>query len=503
MTIAMTTAARAAPQPAFDVDARPRRLPDPATQQVHGKPLVYLDNAATTQKPQAVIDAHRALLHATRTPTSTAACTCSASGRRDAYEGARANGARASSTPRDAREIIFVARHHRGDQPRGADLRPRARSAPATRSSSRAMEHHSNIVPWQMLCEETGARLRVVPINDAGELRLDEFERLLSRRARGSSRSSHVSNALGTINPVDEIVAAGARARRSRCCVDGAQAVAAPAGRRAGARLRLLRLLRPQDVRPDRHRRALRQGRAARGDAALPGRRRHDHARSPSRRRPTTTLPYKFEAGTPNIAGAVGLGAAIDYLTALGLERDRGARARAAGVRHRARSPAIAGRAHHRHGAASKAGVLSFVLDGVHPHDIGTILDREGIAVRTGHHCCQPLMDRFGVPATARASLALYNTREEIDALVAGARAGAGGVRLMSDLRDLYQEVILDHNRRPRNFRALEGGPTGRRATTRSAATSSRVYVRVDGRRDRRTSAFRARAAPSRRRRRR
>ena len=293
----------------------------------------------------------------------------------------------------------------------------------------------------------------------------------------------HVSNALGTVNPVE----ADDRAWRTRR--------RAGAGRRRPGGVRTCRstcrrstatstLLRPQDLRPDRHRRALRQGRAARGDAALPGRRRHD--RSVTFEKTTyNALPYKFEAGTPNIAGAVGprrrgrLPRRRSASTAS--PRTRTSCSAYAHRRAARRSPACASSARRAH----KAGVLSFVMEGVHPHDIGTILDREGVAIRTGHHCAQPVMDRFGMPATARASFAFYNTREDVDALVAALhrRSKRGAFGLMSDLSELYQEVILDHNQRPRNFRVLDGATATQRGLQPALRRPADGLPRCRGRR--------------------
>jgi cysteine desulfurase/selenocysteine lyase len=277
------------------------------------------------------------------------------------------------------------------------------------------MEHHSNIVPWQMLCEEKGAVLRVVPINDDGEFLLQEYERLLNPRTRLVS-VAHVSNALGTLNPIRQIIAM-AHHWNVPVLIDGAQA--AP---HLEVDIQELdcdfyafsghKLYGPTGA-------GVLYGKAALLDAMPPYQGGGDMISSVSFEKTIyNSLPYKFEAGTPNIAGAVGLGAAIDYLDELGLER-------LAAHEHALLSYAtsaiswipgvrLIGT------AREKVSVLSFVLDDVHPHDIGTILDQEGIAIRTGHHCAQPVMQRFGVPATARASLAFYNTREEIDALAAG-----------------------------------------------------------------------------------
>ena len=249
-----------------------------------------------------------------------------------------------------------------------------------------AMEHHSNIVPWQMLCEERGARLRVAPISDAGELLLEEFERLLTTRTRLVA-VAHVSNALGTVNPIASILQM-AHSRNIPVLVDGAQA--APHCK-----------VNVQELDCDFY-----QGGG-------------DMIRTVSFEKTTyNTLPYKFEAGTPHIAGVIGLGAAVDYVSQIGLERasahERQVLEYATEEVGRIPGVRLIGT------ARDKACVLSFVLEGVHPHDVGTILDRQGVAVRAGHHCAMPVMERFGIAATTRASFALYNTRQEVDALVAG-----------------------------------------------------------------------------------
>ena len=276
------------------------------------------------------------------------------------------------------------------------------------------LEHHSNIVPWQLLCEEKGARLRVIPISDSGELDLDAYEKLLGDRTRLVS-VVHVSNALGTINPVDEIIRLAHR-RGIPVLVDGAQAVAHMKVdvQALGCDFYALsghKMLGPTGI-------GVLYATSSLLEAMPPYQSGGDMIRSVTFEQTLfNTPPYKFEAGTPDISGAIGLGTAIGYLTQVGLDRiaahehelleyGTDALSRIPGVR-------LLGT------AKQKAGILSFVVDGVHPHDIGTILDREGVAIRTGHHCCQPLMHRLAVPATARASLALYNTRDEIDALAA------------------------------------------------------------------------------------
>jgi cysteine desulfurase/selenocysteine lyase len=391
---------------------------DPATirpdfpilrQRVHGKPLVYLDNAATTQKPQSVLDrlvqyyveenanVHRGVHTLSERAT-------------EAYERARET-VRRFLNAAASREIVFVRGTTEGIN-LVAQTYGRANVGRGDEIVISTMEHHSNIVPWQILCEEKDARLRIIPITDSGELRLDEYERLLSDRTRLVS-VVHVSNALGTINPVQEIVRI-AHARNIPVLVDGAQAVAhmkvdvqslgcdfyAFSGHK---------MLGPMGI-------GGLYGKTSLFESMPPYQAGGDMISSVTFERTLyNVLPHKFEAGTPNVAGAVGLAAAIDYLTAIGADRiaahERELLAYGTEVLSRVPGLRLIGT------AAEKAGILSFVLDGVHPHDIGTILDREGVAIRTGHHCCQPLMQRLGVPATARASLALYNTRDDVDAL--------------------------------------------------------------------------------------
>ena len=383
-------------------------------QKVHGKPLVYFDNGATSQKPQAVIDAlthyyraensniHRGVHYLSEQATA-------------AYEAARGKGARlyqCASGPRD----YLRARHHRGDQSGRAELRPGVFCKAGDEIIVSAMEHHSNIVPWQMLCEQVGAKLRVIPINHDGEIVMEEYRRLLNDRTKFVS-ITHVSNALGTIVPVKEIVAL-AHERGVPVLLDGAQAVPHLQSRRAGSRLRFLRLFRSQDVWADR-RRACLYGRAELLEKMPPYQGGGDMISLVTfEKTHYNVLPYKFEAGTPHIAGGIGSGRGdrlfararlagrwrpmnidlLDYATAALSSKFDGLR--------------IIGT------AKEKAGVLSFVFDHVHAHDVGTILDQEGVAVRAGHHCAMPVMQRFGVPATTRASFAFYNTIEEIDVLV-------------------------------------------------------------------------------------
>jgi cysteine desulfurase/selenocysteine lyase len=384
-------------------------------QRIHGKPLAYLDNAATTQKPQAVIE--RLTRYYAEENANIHRGVHVLSGRAtDAYEAARET-VRRFLNAAESREIIFVRGATEGIN-LVAQAYGRAHVGAGDDIVISEMEHHSNIVPWQILCEEKRARLRIIPMTDAGELRLDEYERLLSDRTRLVA-VTHVSNALGTINRVADIIRPAHR-RGIPVLIDGAQAVAhMPVDVQAlGCDFYVFsghKVFGPTGI-------GVLYGRAPLLDAMPPYQGGGDMIRSVTFDRTLyNELPYKFEAGTPHIAGAVGLAAAIDYLTAIGPDRvaaherallDYGTEAivQVPGLR-------LMGTAH------DKAGILSFVIDGVHPHDIGTIVDRAGVAIRTGHHCCQPLMARLGVPATARASLAVYNTREEIDTLVRALRS--------------------------------------------------------------------------------
>ena len=377
--------------------------------QIHGKPLVSLDNAATTQKPQAVLDAlasyytginanvHRGVHELSERAT-------------EAYEGGRER-VRAFVNAASAREIVFTRNATEGIN-LVAHSFARPRLQPGDEVLISAMEHQSNIVPWQLACAATGATLTVAPIDDRGDLIIEEFERRLTPRTRLVS-VTHMSNALGTITPVREIVRL-AHARGVPVLLDASQ---------AAYHMRLdvqaldcdflvatgHKLYGPTGI-------GVLYGKEAHLEAMPPFMGGGDMISSVTFERSTwNVLPYKFEAGTPDISGAIGLHAALDYIESIGFaaigahERDLldyGTHVLEAidGVR-------LIGT------AREKASILSFVIDGVHPHDIGTIVDREGVAIRTGHHCAQPVMERFNVPATARASLAVYNTREEIDAL--------------------------------------------------------------------------------------
>ncbi|MGC2694585.1 MAG: cysteine desulfurase [Candidatus Angelobacter sp.] len=396
---------------AYDVQKIRRDFPI-LHQKVHGKPLVYLDNAATTQKPLAVIEDIARYYSHDNSNIHRGVHTLSERAT-ESYEKVRI-AAQKFLNAADHKEIIFV----RGTT-EAINLVAQSYGRKNVNKEDEvlitALEHHSNIVPWQMLCEEKGAKLRVAPINDRGELLLDEFEKLLSAKTKIVA-IGHLSNALGTINPVREIVRM-AHARNIPVLVDGAQA--AP---RMHVDVQALgcdfyaisghKLYGPTGI-------GILYGKAKLLEAMPPYQGGGDMIASVTFDKTVyNRLPYKFEAGTPNIADTIGLGAAIEYLNHLGLdaieqhEADLLAYATSAveaipGVR-------VIGT------AKEKAGVLSFVMDEIHPHDIGTILDNEGIAVRTGHHCAQPVMQRFNIPATARASFGLYNTREEVEALVAG-----------------------------------------------------------------------------------
>ncbi|MBI3781176.1 MAG: cysteine desulfurase [candidate division NC10 bacterium] len=392
----------------FDVERVRQDFPI-LRQQVHGKPLVYLDSAATSQKPQVVIDAVTRYYQAENSNVHRGIHLLSERAT-ELFEDARAKVARFLNAS-DAREIIFV----RGAT-EGINLVAQSYGKMSLKAGDEiiisAMEHHSNIVPWQILCQETGAALRVIPINDDGELLMDEFKKLLNARTRLVS-VVHVSNALGTINPVKQIIEM-AHSHGVPVVIDGAQA--AP---HLSVDVRALdcdfyvlsghKLFAPTGI-------GIVFGKAHLLEAMPPYQGGGDMILSVTFERTLyNVVPFKFEAGTPHIAGAIGLGAAIDYLTEVGLDKiaayERGLLAHATDALAAIPGLRIIGT------AKEKAGILSFVLDGVHPHDIGTILDQDGIAIRTGHHCAQPVLQRFGVPATARASLAFYNTREEIDAL--------------------------------------------------------------------------------------
>ncbi len=398
-------------RPAFDVEAVRRDFPA-LQQQVNGHPLVYLDNAATTQKPLPVLEALRgyyerdcANIHRSIHQLGERAT--------EAFEHTRLVAQRFLGAG-SAREIVFTAGATAGLN-LVAQTFGRMRVGSGDEVLITAMEHHSNIVPWQMLCQEKGARLAVVPINDAGELIWEALEERLTPRTRLLA-VTHVSNALGTINPLRQIVAA-AHARQIPVVVDGAQAVAHMPVSVAELDCDFYafsghKIYGPTGV-------GVLYGKSEWLERMPPWQGGGDMIRSVSFEGTTyNRVPYKFEAGTPHIAGVIALAAALEYALRLdpaaAAGHEDGLRALAAerlaaipGVRLIGTAP-------------QKVGVLSFVIEGIHPHDVSTLLDQQGIAVRAGHHCAQPLMERYGVAATSRASLAAYNTRQEIEALAAG-----------------------------------------------------------------------------------
>jgi cysteine desulfurase/selenocysteine lyase len=381
-------------------------------QRVHGHPLVYLDNAATTQKPQSVLDAMNQFYQIDNSNIHRGVHELSERSTRH-YEEARVKVQKFINAP-DWREIIFVRGVTEGIN-LVAYTYGRRQIGEGDEILISAMEHHSNIVPWQILCEEKNAVLRIAPINDRGELLLDEFEKLLGPRTKLVS-IVHVSNALGTVNPVAEITAIAHR-HHVPVFIDGAQAVA---HMRVDVQaldcdfysLSGHKMFGPTGI-------GVLYGKTALLAKMPPYQGGGDMISSVTFAKTTyNELPYKFEAGTPNIAGTIGLGAAIDYINEIGMDRITAFEKELLtyGTRELERIPGlrIIGT------AREKASVLSFVLEGVHPHDVGTILDREGVAVRTGHHCAQPVLEWLGVSSTTRASLAFYNTKQDIDALVAG-----------------------------------------------------------------------------------
>ncbi len=399
------------PAAEFDV-ARIRHDFPILDQTVNGKPLVYLDNAATSQKPRSVIDAVARYYETENSNIHRGIHTLSQMATDD-YEAARSKVQRFINAA-NLEEIIFVRGTTEGIN-LVAQSFGRANIQAGDEIIVSAMEHHSNIVPWQILCQQTGAKLRVIPMNDAGELLLDEYEKLLGPRTKLVSLV-HVSNALGTINPVKTMVQM-ARGYGAHVLLDGAQAVPhcpvdvqdldcdfyAFSGHK---------LYGPTGV-------GVLYGKAHLLEAMPPYQGGGEMIKSVTFEETLyNALPFKFEAGTPNIAGGIGLGAAIDYVNDLGL--DRIGAYESSLLEYGTRLLSDLSNVRIIGTASQKSGILSFVMDGVHPHDLGTILDAEGIAIRTGHHCAQPVMQRFGIPATARASLAFYNTREEIDALVKG-----------------------------------------------------------------------------------
>ncbi|NRD49109.1 cysteine desulfurase [Corallococcus exiguus] len=397
--------------PGFDL-ARVRADFPILRQEVRGRPLVYLDSAATGQKPQAVLDAitryythdnanvHRGVHILSERATQ-------------AFEDARET-VRRFIHAKDVREVIFVRGTTEAINLVAATY-GRKHVGPGDEVLISAMEHHSNIVPWQMVCDAAGAKLRVIPVDERGELRMDTVDALLTEKTRLLA-ITHVSNALGSVNPIKELVAK-AHAKNIPVLVDGAQSVThfpvdvqdlgcdfyAFSGHK---------LFGPTGI-------GVLYGKLAMLESLPPYQGGGDMILSVTMEKTVyNRVPHRFEAGTPDMAGAVGLAAAIRYLEAVGMENvsqhDQWLLAYATDALQSIPGLKLVGTAPH------KTGVLSFTMEDVHPHDVGTILDQEGICIRTGHHCAQPLMQRFGVAATARASLALYNTREDVDALVKG-----------------------------------------------------------------------------------
>ena len=380
-------------------------------QRVHGKPLVYLDNAASAQRPKAVIDAisecystyyaniHRGVHLLSERSTA-------------AYEGAREK-VRAFLNAASVQEIIFTR-----NTTESINLVANSFGGSVVKAGDEivitGMEHHSNIVPWQLLCERTGARLKVAPFTDAGELILDEYERLLDSGRVKLAAFVHLSNALGTLNPVKRMIEL-AHARGIPTLVDGAQSIPHVAVDVCALDCEFYafsshKIYGPSGV-------GVLYGKQALLEAMPPYQGGGDMIRLVTfEKTEYADLPNKFEAGTPNIAGVIGLGAALDWVNAIGLDvvaaHEHELLDYATAQLQEIPGLKIMGT------ARDKAALAAFTIQGIHPHDIGTILDREGVAIRAGHHCAQPVMQRYGVPATARASFAVYNTREEVDALI-------------------------------------------------------------------------------------
>lgn len=399
--------------PGFDVLSVRKDFPV-LDREVYGKPLVYLDNAATSQKPRVVIDAiSRYYEHGNANiHRGVHLLSCEAT---EGHEKAR-NTVQHFLNARESREIIFVRGATEAINLVAATF-GRTHVAEGDEVLVTAMEHHSNIVPWQILCDEKKARLVVAPINDQGELITEEFVKLLGPRTRIAA-ITQVSNALGTVNPVQKLVAL-AHEKGVPVLVDGAQgAPHLPVDVQAidcdFYAFSGHKVYGPTGI-------GILYGKEQLLNEMPPYQGGGDMIRSVTFEKTLyNQLPYKFEAGTPNIAGAIGLGAAIQYVESLGLARI--AKHEDDLLRYATDLVAAIPGVQVIGKARDKAGVLSFVMDRVHPHDIGTILDQEGVAIRTGHHCAQPVMQRFCIPATARASFALYNTRQEVDALGAAIR---------------------------------------------------------------------------------
>ena len=410
MTATAGRATRAAA--AYDVEAIRADFPILATRTSRGRPLVYLDSAATSQKPRQVIDAVADFYGAGNANIHRGVYELSVRAT-DAYDHAREK-LRRYLGARHAHEIIFT----RGTT-EGINLVAQSYARPRLQAGDEillsALEHHSNIVPWQLVAEQTGARVRVVPVNDAGEISLDELARMLGDRTRMLALS-HVSNALGTVNPVARVIEL-AHAAGVPVLLDGAQAAPHIEVDLAALDVDFFacsshKMLGPTGI-------GVLYGKEALLEAMPPYQGGGDMIGSVTFEKTTwAPLPAKFEAGTPHISGAVGLGAAVDYIESIG--RPAIAAHEHALVEYATERLSAIPRLRIIGTAADKVSVVSFVMDDAHPHDIGTILDDEGICIRAGHHCAQPLMRRFGLAATARASFALYNTMDEVDALVRG-----------------------------------------------------------------------------------
>ena len=393
----------------FDVDKVRADFPT-LQRQVHGNPLVYLDNAATSHKPVQVIETLDRYYREYNSNIHRGVHTLSEEATA-AYEGARGKIRKFINATSD-KEIILT---------RGTTESINLVAQSWGRSTLKAgdeiivsqMEHHSNIVPWQLLCEQTGAVLKVVPFNDAGELLFDEYEKLLGPRTRLVAMV-HISNALGTINPVKQVIDL-AHKHNAMVLIDGAQSIP-----HAAIDVQALdcdffcfsghKLFGPTGT-------GVLYGKRALLEAMPPWQGGGDMIRTVTFEKSTwNDLPYKFEAGTPHIAGMIGLGAAIDYVSAIGMDAIR---TYETGLLDYATEAASSIQGLRLIGTAKqKASILSFVMDKIHPHDLGTILDHHGVAIRTGHHCAMPVMDRYAIPATARASFAMYNTRQEVDKFI-------------------------------------------------------------------------------------
>ncbi len=404
-------AAPSASDPGFPVEEYRQDFPI-LSRTVRDKPLVYLDNAATSQKPQQVIDALDDYYHDYNSNIHRGVHTLSELAT-DKYETSRGKVKDFINAASD-KEIIFV----RGTT-EGINLIAQSYGRSNLRAGDEIilseMEHHSNIVPWQLLCEQTGAILKVIPINDAGELSMDEYKNLLNERTRIVS-VAHISNALGTVNPVKEITDL-AHAANAVVILDGAQA--AP---HTQVDVRALncdfyafsghKLFGPTGI-------GVLYGKQALLEDMPPHHGGGDMIKMVTFEKTLyNDLPYKFEAGTPYIAGVIGLGEAIDYINNIGIDRIGNYEHEL--LQYATEAAATVTGLKLIGVAKDKASILSFVVHGIHPHDLGTILDHDGIAIRSGHHCAMPVMERFKIPATARASFAFYNTIEEIDKLITG-----------------------------------------------------------------------------------